>query len=263
METTHIVSLRSLSEQKGIYMGAAANHRALRTDYAYRELLAQEFNMLTTENELKIVSLSPRLDAYDFGSAEELIDFAQANNMLVRGHTLVWHKMNPAWLKETSFTRRQSLDLLHKHIFTVMAHFYEEIYAWDVVNEPLYDHGGLRDSFWLHTIGPDYIENAFKWAHQADPHARLFMNEYAVEGINTKSNDFYELAKDLVTGAYRSTGSGFKCISLLRIQPHFQHPLPNRNLRKTSSAFLLWVSRSISQRWMFKSKACLEVWKKS
>lgn len=237
METTHIISLRSLSEQQGIYMGAAANHRAIRTDYAYRELLAQEFNMLTTENELKFGALSPRLDAYDFGSAEELIDFAQANNMLVRGHTLIWHKMNPEWLKETNFTRRQALDLLHKHIFTVMAHFYEEIYAWDVVNEPLYDHGGLRDSFWLHTIGPDYIETAFKWAHQADPHARLFLNEYAVEGISTKSNDFYELARDLVNRGIPINGVGLQMHLSIADSTSFPTPPTKQELEENLERF--------------------------
>src|SRR5512141_278556 len=198
METIHIASLRSLAKQRGIYMGAAANHRALRTDYAYREMLAQEFNLLTTENELKFGALSPRPEAYDFGPAEELVDFAQANDMQVRGHTLLWHQMNPEWLKETNFNRHQALDLLHKHIFTVMAHFYGEISTWDVVNEPVVDNGGLRDSFWMHTIGPDYLEHAFRWANQADPQARLFVNDYSVEGIGGKSDSLYDLVRDLV-----------------------------------------------------------------
>lgn len=210
METTHISTLRSLAKQRGIFMGTAANYRALRTDYAYREVLAQEFNLLTTENELKFGSLSPRLEAYDFGPAEELIDFAQANDMQVQGHTLLWHQMNPEWLKETNFNRHQALDLLHKHIFTVMAHFYNEIYAWDVVNEPVDDHGGLRDSFWLHTIGPDYLEYAFRWANQADPNARLFINEYAVEGISSKSNDLYSLVKDLLKRGVPIQGVGLQ-----------------------------------------------------
>src|SRR5512133_656815 len=91
METNHIASLRALSEQRGILIGAAANERALRTDYAYRETLAQEFNLLTTENELKLGPLCPHPGVYDFGPAEELVNFAHANDMQVRGHTLVWH----------------------------------------------------------------------------------------------------------------------------------------------------------------------------
>jgi endo-1,4-beta-xylanase len=210
MEISHITSLRSLAKQRGIYMGAAANHRALRTDYAYREMLAQEFNLLTTENELKFGSLSPRPEAYDFGPAEELVDFAQANDMQVRGHTLLWHQTNPEWLKETNFNRHQALDLLHKHIFTVMAHFYGEIFTWDVVNEPIEGNGGLRDSFWMHTIGPDYLEYAFRWACQADPQARLFINDYAVEGISAKSNSLYELVRDLLKRGAPIQGVGLQ-----------------------------------------------------
>jgi len=210
METTYITSLRSLAKQRSILMGAAANYRALRTDYAYREVLAQEFNLLTTENELKFGSVSPRPEAYDFGPAEELVDFAQANDMQVRGHTLLWHQMNPEWLKETNFNRRQALDLMHKHIFTVMAHFYVEIATWDVVNEPVVDNGGLRDSFWMHTIGPDYIEYAFRWASQADPQARLFVNDYAVEGICKKSDSLYELVRDLLKRGVPVHGVGLQ-----------------------------------------------------
>ncbi len=210
METTYIKSLRSLAKQRGILMGTAASSRALRTDYAYREMLAQEFNLITTENELNLGSLSPRPEAYDFGPAEELVDFAQANDMQVRGHALLWHKSNPEWLKETNFNRHQALDLLHKHIFTVMAHFYGEIATWDVVNEPVVDNGGLRDSFWMHTIGPDYIEYAFRWAHQADPQARLFVNEYSIEGINQKSDNLYELVRVLLERGVPLHGVGLQ-----------------------------------------------------
>jgi endo-1,4-beta-xylanase len=198
METNHIASLRLLAEQRGLLIGAAANSRALRTDYAYREVLAKEFNFLTPEDELKLGPLSPSPRAYDFGPAGDLVDFAQANDMSVRGHTLLWHMMNPDWLIEGNFNRRQALDLLHKHIFTVMGQFRDEIYAWDVVNEPIEDNGGLRDSFWMHIIGPDYLEYALRWANEADPNARLFINDYGVEGLSGKSDSLFQLAKELL-----------------------------------------------------------------
>jgi endo-1,4-beta-xylanase len=198
METNHIASLRLLAEQRGLLIGAAANSRALRTDYAYREVLAKEFNFLTPEDELKLGPLSPSVRAYDFRPAGELVDFAQANDMSVRGHTLLWHVDNPSWLIEANFNRHQALDLLHKHIFTVMGHFHGEIYAWDVVNEPIEDNSGLRDSFWMHTIGPDYLEYAFRWANEADRNAHLFLNDYGIEGLSAKSDSFYGLAKELL-----------------------------------------------------------------
>lgn len=197
MLTNHNASLRTMAELRDISIGAAASSRALRTDSAYRETLAQEFNLLTPENELKFGQLCPHPGAYDFGPAEELVVFARANDMRVRGHTLLWHQMNPGWLIEGNYNRNQALDLLHKHIFTTMGHFHGEIFAWDVVNEPVEANGGLRDSFWMHTIGPDYIEYAFRWAHEADPGARLFINEYGAEGLNEKSDALYGLLKDL------------------------------------------------------------------
>jgi endo-1,4-beta-xylanase len=210
MQTNHTASLRALAEQNGIFIGAAASSRVLRTDSAYRETLAQEFNLLTPENELKFGPLCPRLGAYDFGPAEELVEFAQANDMRVRGHTLLWHLMNPDWLKEGNYNRNQALDLLRRHIFTIMGHFRGEIYAWDVVNEPVEPNGGLRDSFWMHTIGPDYIEYAFRWAREADPSTRLFINDYGVEGLNEKSNALYGLLKDLLKQGVPIDGVGLQ-----------------------------------------------------
>jgi endo-1,4-beta-xylanase len=210
MQTNHTASLRALAEQHGILIGAAASSRLLRTDSAYRETLAQEFNLLTIENELKFGPLCPRLGAYDFGPVEELVEFAQANDMRVRGHTLLWHQMNPDWLKEGNYNRNQALDLLRRHIFTTTGHFRGEIYAWDVVNEPVETNGGLRDSFWMHTIGPDYIEYAFRWAREADPGARLFINEYGAEGFNEKSTALYDLLKDLLKQGVPIDGVGLQ-----------------------------------------------------
>lgn len=225
METNHIASLRALAEQRGILIGAAANERALRTDYAYRETLAQEFNLLTTENELKLGSLCPRPGVYDFSPAEELVNFAHANDMQVRGHTLVWHEAAPNWLKESSYNRRQALDLLRKHIFTVMGHFRREIAFWDVVNEPISPTGGMRDSFWLHTIGPDYIEQAFNFAREADPQAKLFLNDYRVEGLNDKSTHLYEMTRDLLKRGVPIHGVGLQ-MHIALYESELFSPLP-------------------------------------
>jgi endo-1,4-beta-xylanase len=216
--------LRALAEQRGIFFGAAASSEALRLDPAYQDTLAREFNLLTPENELKFGPLCPRPGAYDFGPAEELVSFAQANDMMVRGHTLVWHQQNPAWLKEGDYNRNQALDLLRKHIFTTMSHFHGDIYAWDVVNEPLEVHGRLRESFWMNTIGPDYLEYALHWAHEADPNARLFINEYGAEGLNEKSDGLYELLKGLVRQGLPIHGVGLQMHLALNGSATFTRP---------------------------------------
>lgn len=210
MQTDHTATLRALAEQRGILIGAAAKAQALRIDYAYRDTLAREFNLLTAENEMKFGPLSPHPGAYDFGPALELVRFAQANDMKVRGHTLFWHQMNPVWLKEGDYTRNQALDLMHKHIFTVTGMLYGEIHAWDVVNEPINPGSGLRDSFWLHTIGSDYLEYALRWAHEADPHAKLFINDYNVEGLTEKADHLYSLLADLLKRGVPLNGVGLQ-----------------------------------------------------
>lgn len=224
MQNNHNASLRSLAEQRGILIGAAAAWRPICDDYAYRETLAEEFNFLTPENELKFGPLSAHRGAYDFCPAEALVDFAKANDMRVRGHTLLWHAMNPNWLQEGNFNRNQALDLLEKHIFTVMGHFHQDIYAWDVVNEPIESTGELRDSFWMHTIGPDYIEYAFRWAHEADPSARLFLNDYGTEGLGEKSNCQYELLKDLLKRGVPVHGVGLQMHVALEPSATFSAP---------------------------------------
>ncbi len=190
-------TLRLLADQRDIFIGSAVNHHALREDGAYRETLAREFNILTPENELKFGSLVQQPNDYHFSPADEIVDFAKANDMLVRGHTLVWHHQNPDWLIPENFTRKQALDLLYKHIFTVAGHFKGDIYAWDVVNEALLDDGSLRPSFWMKTIGADYLDYAFQWAHEADPDAMLIYNEYRADGISPKSDGVYRLLQEM------------------------------------------------------------------
>jgi endo-1,4-beta-xylanase len=115
----------------------------------------------------------------------------------VRGHTLVWHNQNPAWLIPNNFTRSQAIDLLERHIFTVVGHFHSKVYAWDVINEGIAADGTQRETFWLETIGPEYFEYAFNFAREADKGARLFYNEYAADGLGAKSDGMYALLKDL------------------------------------------------------------------
>jgi len=118
--------------------------------------------------------------------------------MLVRGHTLVWHNQNPGWLEEGEWTRDELIEVLREHITTVVGRYRGRIAAWDVVNEAIDEDGELRDTLWLRVIGPEYIEMAFRWAHEADPEAQLFYNDYAGEGVNRKSNAIYAMVRNLL-----------------------------------------------------------------
>jgi endo-1,4-beta-xylanase len=191
------MTLRSLAEEQGFWIGSAVSYEYLRADNTYADLVAREFNLLTTEDDLKFGPVHPELDRYDFEAGDALVAFAQANDMVVRGHTLVWDSQNPDWLLTGNYNREALMGILREHIYTVVGRYRGQIEAWDVVNEAIDANGNLHETFWLRGIGPDYIALAFQWAHEADPDAKLFYNDQAAEGMSAKSVGVYALVKGL------------------------------------------------------------------
>lgn len=207
--TTPNTSLRTLASQQDFLIGTAVGSKPLETESEYREVLAREFNTLTTENEVKFVVVHPERDRYDFTRPDALVSFAKEHHMTVRGHTIVWYHALPRWLTETEFTRDELKEILRDHIQTLVGRYRGQIEHWDVVNEPLEADGSLRDTIWMRGIGPDYIDLAFRWAHEADPDARLYLSDYG-EGLNSKGDGFYSLAKELKERGVPIDGVGFQ-----------------------------------------------------
>jgi endo-1,4-beta-xylanase len=147
-------------------------------------LLAKHFNSMTSGNDMKWDTTEPTEGKFNFTQADAEVAFAQANGMLVRGHTLVWHNQIPAWVFKDASGNQASRDLLiqriQNHIQGVMGHFKGKISAWDVVNEPMdpSDPSGFRQSPWYTIIGPEYISIALTAARAADPNAKLYINDY-------------------------------------------------------------------------------------
>jgi endo-1,4-beta-xylanase len=189
--------LRGAARGTGVRIGTAVDTTALAGDAPYRTAVGREFNTVTPENVMKWAVVEPTQGHYDWSQADQLVAFARAHGQLVRGHTLVWYNQNPSWLTEDAFTPAQLRALLRKHIFDEVGHFRGKIWAWDVANEVFNDDGTLRDTIWLRALGPGYIADAFRWAHQADPGAILFINDYNVEGVNAKSDAYYALVQQL------------------------------------------------------------------
>ena len=205
------ISLRELAERRGLLVGAAVDARCLREDAAYRALLAREFSAVTPENEMKFGPLRPTRDRYLFDDADAIVDFAEAHQMAVRGHTLVWHQQLPTWLTETVSSPAEARTILADHIQTVVGRYRGRILAWDVVNEILPTLPFLpKSSYWLRTIGPEVVELAFRLAHEADPDARLFLNEIFADGLGWKSDRLYRLASDLLGRGVPIHGVGFQ-----------------------------------------------------
>jgi len=190
-------SLRALASKVGLRIGTAVNTDVLATNATYRQITAAQFSTVTPENVMKWQVVEPTKGTYDWSAADQLVNFAKTNGQLVRGHTLVWQNQLPTWLTAGNYTSAQLRDLLRKHITDEVTHFRGHIWQWDVVNEAFNDDGTMRDTIWLRALGSSYIADAFRWAHQADPKALLFYNDYNIEGLGAKSDAVYALAKQL------------------------------------------------------------------
>ncbi|MFE3457851.1 endo-1,4-beta-xylanase [Nocardiopsis aegyptia] len=169
-------------------------------DRRYLRHMSQQFSSLSPENQMKWEFLRPDQDTYDFAAADAIVEYAEANGQVVRGHTLLWHSQNPDWLEEGDFSREELRTLLREHITTVVGRYSGRIHQWDVANEIFQDDGELRteENIWIRELGPEIIADAFRWAHEADPSAELFLNDYNVDGVNAKSDAYYTLAQDLL-----------------------------------------------------------------
>jgi endo-1,4-beta-xylanase len=195
-------SLRQEADNAGLLVGTAVRSSQL-SEPAYASTLAREYNMVEPEDAMKWWVLRPDASTYDFRQGDEVVRFAQAHQMKVRGHCLVWGRYNPDWLTQGRFTDRDLSRLLREHLTRVMEHYRGQVFAWDVVNEALDENGEVRDSLWynqpgmgLAGKGTAYIEQIFRWAHEADPQALLFYNEAEGEGLNRKSDAIYAMVKD-------------------------------------------------------------------
>jgi endo-1,4-beta-xylanase len=207
------VPLRVLAEVRSLGIGAAADrsfHLTGDAGNAFRAVLADEFNVLTPENDLKHERLQPGRGVFDFARADALVQFAEANDMRVRGHTLVWHRQLASWLTSGSWAVDTVKALLQDHITNVVRHFRGRIAAWDVVNEALADDGSLRSGFWYDHLGREYVELAFQWARAEDPDAALFYNDYSLEWGGAKTDSAYALLSDLVARGVPVDGIGFQ-----------------------------------------------------
>ncbi|WP_345951652.1 endo-1,4-beta-xylanase [Mucilaginibacter sp. PAMB04274] len=182
-------------------IGVAVAPRHLQGDEG--KFILQQFNSVTPENAMKMGPIHPQEDRYFWRDADSIVNFAQKHGLRVRGHNLCWHEQTPNWLFKDSTGKQVSKELLlkrlHDHIFTVVNRYKGKIYAWDVVNEAIDDDpkNFLRNSLWYQICGEDFIVKAFEYAHEADPKAVLFYNDYNTERPE-KMERVYKLLKKLV-----------------------------------------------------------------
>lgn len=174
-----LASLGAAAKRRGRVYGVAVSQQALE-DQDFRRLLLQQVGSVTPENALKWEVVEPQRGQFDFRQGDALLQLARRHGLEMRGHTLVWERQEPAWLQTVASSDLR--PILKAHIERVVGHYRGQLRSWDVINEPLADDGsGLRRHRWWRALGPEYIALALEWAHQADPEARLLINEYGLE----------------------------------------------------------------------------------
>lgn len=202
--------LREFAAQQGKLIGTCASSAMLSRDVTYAELLAKEFNVLTAENDMKMHRIYPQRDHFSFAAGDKLVQFAEAHQMKIRGHTLLWHEAVPKWIKDATWGKDELSGIVQNYIKTTVGHFKGKVFAWDAVNEAIDHDASLRKSFWYNSFGTDYIDNAFRWAKEADPDCLLFYNDFDADGLNKKSDAVYELLKGMKQRGVPVDGVGFQ-----------------------------------------------------
>ena len=190
---------------KGAFLiGAVLNYPALQGHAPMDiDIAATHFNALTPANSMKPDALQRTEGQFTFADGDRLVEIAEKCGATPIGHVLVWHEQTPAWFFQgpdgQPVSRELALTRLRKHISTVVGHYKGRVRQWDVVNEAISDTPGeaLRQTPWLKAIGPDYIAEAFRAAHEADPKAILIYNDYNIE-LGYKRPKALQLLKSLL-----------------------------------------------------------------
>lgn len=213
ISTKHAQTLRDYAKTAGLPIGSCVAIEPLVNEPQYAEILGQEFNMCVAENAFKQYSVWMGPYEYKFDDTDRLAAFARHNGMVLRGHALVWHLGIPNWLINGNYDPDQVRDLLRGYIHAIVGRYKGEVSVWDVVNEAVTDGDDSDyrfDSFWYRVLGPEYLELAFTWAHEADPDALLFYNDYESEALTPKANRIYRLVRELQASGAPIHGVGLQ-----------------------------------------------------
>lgn len=202
-------------------IGVAVNKRNI-TDPAQIELIKKEFNSITAENAMKPGEIHPAEGVWNFGFADSIANFCRENGIKLRGHTLVWHSQFADWMftdkKGKPVTKEVFYERLRDHINTVVNRYKDVVYCWDVVNEAMSDGGPMwpgrkpnpyRESKLYQLCGDEFIAKAFEYAHEADPNAILFYNDYNA-ATPAKRDKIYDMVKKMQDAGVPISGIGMQ-----------------------------------------------------
>jgi endo-1,4-beta-xylanase len=200
-------------------VGSAIGTPGLKTNYLYYYTLITEFNSITPDYEMKFDWVEPQQGQFNYADGDYIVAFAAQHHMRMHAHNLIWHQALPDWVVNFSGDSTAWEDLFKTHIEGEAAHYKGQVSSWDVVNEAIRDDDGtLRNkdvnpgdgSIWRQHLGPDYIARAFQYAHEADPNALLFYNDYGQEWNNVKLDSMIALVTGLKNRGIPISGIGMQ-----------------------------------------------------
>jgi len=200
-------TLPQLAEAKGRYSGGEITANLL-SNPTVANLAGTQFDMITPGNEMKWDTTEPSRGSFNFGPGDQIVAFAQSKSMRIRGHNLVWHSQLPSWVSSLPLNQVQAA--MENHITTEATHYKGKLYAWDVVNEPFEENGTLRNSVFFQAMGAGYIADALRTARAADPNAKLYLNDFNIEGSGPKADAMFNLVQSLIAQGVPINGVGFE-----------------------------------------------------
>lgn len=204
--------VKGLKNYANFPIGTAIKIKTLSKDTLLQKLQKSNFNSITSASDMKMNSIMPREGFYSWGIVDSIVNYAQKNNQRLFGHNLIWHSSTPNWVQEKALKDSLWLGTFMKEYITEYVTRYKgKVAAWDVVNEGLESHGGnIRKTMWYNAIGKKYIAKAFQYAHEADPDAILFYNDFNIERDTLKLNSTLKMIEELKAEGVPISGLGFQ-----------------------------------------------------
>ncbi len=202
--------LRDLADRRGFKIGYAAVLQASKVadSQLYRDIAAEEFNIVTPENSHKMGWIQPQRGLFKWEDADEVANYAEQNGMDLHGHPLVWYAQLPGWVQLLDPSNAQ--QVMREHIRALVSRYRGRVAVWDVVNESFEEDGSYRNSIWFKGMGKDYVRDAFITADQEDPNAVMIYNDYDVAWINPKSDAMYRMVQEEIAAGTPIDGVGFQ-----------------------------------------------------
>ena len=217
-------------------IGTAIRPNTLLKDSVLQELQKRNFNSITAASAMKMYAITRGENQYNWSIVDKILEYAEQNNQRLFGHNLIWHSSTPNWVKEKA--EKDSIwlkDYMKEYITSYVTRYKGKVDGWDVVNEGFESAGGeYRKTFWYNNLGKEYIENAFIYAHEADPEAVLFYNDFNIERDTLKLNAVLEMVKDFKERNIPIHGIGFQ----MHIRMDISDEIIANSLRKAAATGL-------------------------